>query len=164
MISNGYLVEDRNRFGHSRSRLLTTDPWIALADWLMRSHKPLGFPPGTVPGQGGLSLEVLPLRMPAKEPLMDLEAIFVYQETTVRTIVLSSPKSAETEFGFLSPTAHIYLTREYREMLHKTKERLERFCAGDLQVAFILAVFASRSPTHPFWNVPVAMRARGLSM
>lgn len=164
MISNGYLVEDKNRFGHSRSRLLTIDPWIALADWLMRCHKPLGFPPGATPGLGGLSLEVLPMCMPVKEPTMSLEAIFVHHETAVRTIALSSSALGETEFGFLNPTANIYLTREYREMLHKTKEKLERFCEGDLQAAYILAVFASRSPTHPFWSVSVAMRARGLSM
>jgi len=164
MISNGYLVEDKNRFGHSRARLLTSDPWMALADWLMRGHKPLGFPPGAIPGQGGLFLEVVPIRMPVMDLSMTLEGTFVYQDTPVRSISLSARSQLETDFGFLRPTANIYLTREYREMLHKTKEKLERFCQGDIQVAFILAVFASRSPTHPFWSVPVTMRARGLSM
>ena len=164
MIANGYLVEDKNRFGHSRARLLTSDPWVALADWLMRGHKPLGFPPGATPGQGGLFLEVVPVRMPVMDTSMMLEATFLYREVPVRSISLRPRSQLDTDFTFLRPTANIYLTREYREMLHKTKERLERFCERDIQTAFILAVFASRSPTHPFWNVPVTMRARGLSM
>lgn len=164
MISNGYLVEEKNRFGHSRSRLLTDDPWVALADWLMRAHKPLGFPPGSVPGQGGLSLEVLPIQMPARSSLFEIQATFVYQETPVRTFLISSQPLSLTKQGFLEPTANIYQSREYWEMLQKTKERIERFCQGDLQAAYIMVIFAARTPTHPFWVVPVTMRGRGLSM
>jgi hypothetical protein len=164
MISSGYLVEEKNRFGHSRSRLLTQDPWIALADWLMRAHKPLGFPPGSVPGQGGLCLEVVPLRMPANSPLFEIQATFIYEKTPVRVFSIYSQPVNITKQGFLEPTANIYQSSEYWEMLQKTKERIERFCQGDLQAAYIMAIFAARTPTHPFWVVPVTMCGRGLSM
>lgn len=150
---------------HTRSNLLTRDPMLALGDWLLKAHKPLGFPPNVRVSTGDLRIEVMATKMPIGSDDFQIEAYFVYKKEEVRTFTLETraAKPHENE-GFTEKSAGIYRSKEYWDTINRMRTRLVEFSSAHCDAAYLVALFASRDALHPFWRPLLPGRARSLSM
>jgi hypothetical protein len=165
MTSLIYSVKEVNRLIHTRSSLLTRDPMLALGDWLLRAHKPLGFPPHVRVSTGDLSIEVMANKMPIGGSNFQIEAFFVYKKEEVRAFTLETrPSTQHDGEGFSSKSAGIYQSKEYWDTIKRMRDRLIEFSSNQCDAAYLVALFASRDALHPFWRPILPGRSRGLSM
>ena len=81
-----YIVEETNRLGQVRSRLFTHCPWHALAEWLVKSYKPQGFPPGSRVGDGYMMREVRGESYVIDYAFLSVTTRFVWKGDEVRNI------------------------------------------------------------------------------
>jgi hypothetical protein len=150
---------------HTRSSLLTRDPMLALGDWLLRTHKPLGFPPNVRVSTGDLRIEVMANKMPIGSNSFQIVAYFVYKKEEVRALSLETRESTEhDDEGFTPKSAGIYQSKEYGDTIKRMRDRLAEFSSEQCDAAYLVALFASRDSLHPFWRPILPGRARGLSM
>lgn len=164
MVPFIYTVEELNRLGQVRAQLHTRNFYLALADWMLRAHKPLGFPPGVKASTGDLRIDAIGYHMPIEDIKLELEGVFSYQGQIVRSFKIRTDiATLDIPEGFTVPSANVYKTSEYWEAVNKMKARLERFCLEQPYAAYLLAQFAARDTQHPFWKPTIASRSRGLS-
>lgn len=148
-----YTVEELNRLGQVRSRLYTRDGFLALADWLLKTHVPLGFPPGVKVAPGGVSIEAIGHHMPLEDRSINLEASYQYEGSNVRRLsIKTSIVTLDLDEGYTPKTVGCYQTQEYAGAVLKIKKRLEAFACHQHDVAYLVAQFAVRDRQHPFWN------------
>jgi hypothetical protein len=168
-LNIGYIVEETNRLGASRSKLYTSCPWHALAEWLVKSYKPMGFPPGTRIGSqhtdGDLVLHVKGESVIVGAALLSLEGVFRLYDEEVRAVRISTELSmSDSSAYYTSGSADIYLKPEYDSAISKMKDKLNIYCRDQIDAGYILAQFAANDHMHPFWKPRLFNRVRGLSM
>jgi hypothetical protein len=160
----GYIVEETNRAGSLRSRLFTHCPWHALAEWLVKTYRPMGFPPGARPGDGEMVLEVRGDSMVIDYAFLSVSAAFHWRDEPVRSIKISTEiLEHRIEPHYSSGSAKIYLDDDYNRAILKMKERMVRYCSDEMDVAYVLSQFAANDPLHPFWRPRLFNRVRGLN-
>lgn len=160
-----YVVEERNRLGGIRSRLQTKDGFMAISDWLLKIHRPIGFPTGTKMGDGKLHFESEGLCMPmqSQHACMGLLGEFRWHSDVVRRVTLSTHMSSmDFDLGYHRDSGELYKSSEYESAVRKLSERLSKWCHGYLDVGYVLAQFAAQDTQHQFWVSRVAARGRGL--
>lgn len=158
-----YTVEEQNRVGIVRSRLHTRDVLIAIADWLIKSHRPVGFPPGVRMGVGEVEVESKGVWVPLQDRVLTLEASIHYQGHLVRSLSIStSLVTLDIDEGFTQGSVAIYRSESYSRALIRMKDRVVSFVGKEPCEASILALFAARDTNHPFWGVKV--KGRSLSL
>ena len=159
MISLSYVVEERNRANQIRSRLITSSYSMALSDWLMKSHRPIGFPPDATFSSGDLKLDIINSCIPDSSLFIDINACFSYKGVPVRLMSIStaveSPDKSVKE-GYCSQSAGIYLRSEYRGAVEKLMNKLNGFSDGNIDAAYLTALFASVDIEHIFWKKKLA--------
>jgi len=168
-LNIGYIVEETNRLGASRSKLFTTCPWHALAEWLVKSYKPMGFPPGTrigsKDGEGDLVLHVKGESVIVGAALLSLEGIFRLYDEEVRAVRISTEFSmSNSPPYYTSGSAEVYLKEDYASAILKMKDKLSLYCHDQIDAGYILTQFAVNDHRHPFWKPRFFNRVRGLSM
>lgn len=158
-----YTVEEANRLGLCRSRLVTTCPWHALAELLVKAHNPEGFPPGVRVRDGELNLEMRGESKLGDETWLDLTCNIFWQGEPVRGLLIRSEESAtEIEASYATFSSAVYRTPSYAMAVGKMVDRMFKYTNGNLAVAYVLTQFAGKDPYHTFWQS--RMRGRGLSM
>jgi hypothetical protein len=160
----GYIVEETNRAGAIRSRLFTICAWHALAEWMVKVHRPIGFPPGSRAGDGDLTLEVNGESVIVDCGFLSLVAEFRRDNETVRKIQISTQiMSRVFESHYSVGTSRIYLQEEYDRAIAKMQGRLSTYCENQMDVGYVLAQFAANDPLHGFWKPRLLNRGRALS-
>lgn len=160
-----YVVEERNRLGGIRSRLQTKDGFYAMSDWLLRIHRPIGFPPGSRVGDGTLHFRSTGLCMPipSQHALAKLLGEFSYNSQVVRQVTLTTHLSSlEFDMGYHRDSGELYRSPEYGAAVRKLSERMSRWCEGYLDIGYVMAQFAAQDTQHDFWVSRVMGRGRGL--
>ena len=168
-LNIGYIVEETNRLGAPRSKLYTTCPWHALAEWLVKSYNPLGFPPGTRVGsksdEGDLVLHVKGESVVVGAALLSLEGVFRLYDEEVRSVRIWTELSmSDSSAYYTSGSADMYLKPEYASAISKMKDKLNIYVHDQIDAGYILAQFAANDHRHPFWKPRFLNRVRGLSM
>ena len=161
-----YVVEEVNRLGSVRSRLQTKDGFMAISDWLLKIHRPVGFPSDTRVGDGSLHFTSTGLSMPlqAHHACAGLVGEFHWHKDLVRRVVLSTHVSSmDFDLGYHRDSGVLYKSPEYESAVKKLSERMSQWCDGYLDVGYVLAQFAAQSTQHPFWVNRVSARGRSLS-
>ena len=159
-----YVVEEVNRVGAVRSMLNTENPWFALADWLLKTHRPVGFKPGTKVGDGSLQFKSIGHCMPIDVLTIDLRGQFDFHEECVREVKLSTYVSQRlVDDGYHSLSGDLYKSPEYSHAVQTLGDRIKGFSKGSLDVAYVLAQFAAQDTQHLFWVSRVTPRGRSLS-
>lgn len=160
----GYIVEETNRAGSLRCRLFTPCPWHAIAEWLVKTYRPMAFPPGSRPGDGELSLDISGKSVVVDAALLSVAATFKsngeeVRSVTIRTEILTS----EFEAHYIAGSARAYLDEDYNSAIMKMRDKLIKYCSDNLDVGYVLSQFASNDHLHPFWKPRLFNRVRGLS-
>ncbi|WP_241032741.1 MULTISPECIES: hypothetical protein [Pseudomonas] len=161
-----YVVEELNRLGSVRSRLQTKDGFMAISDWLMKIHRPVGFPSDTKVGDGSLHFQSTGLTMPlpSEHACAGLVGEFHWHQDLVRKVVLSTHfSSVDYDLGYHRDSGALYKSPEYESAVKKLSERMSQWCDGYLDVGYVLAQWAAQNTQHPFWVNRVTARGRGLS-
>lgn len=159
-----YVVEEVNRLGSVRSMLNTEDPWMAIADWLLKTHRPVGFRPGVRAGDGSLHFRSVGQCMPVDVLMIDLKGHFDFHDECVREVRLSTYASQRlVDDGYHPMSGELYKSPEYTHAVKTLGERMRTFSKGNLDVAYVLAQFAAQDAQHQFWVSRVTPRGRSLS-
>lgn len=159
-----YVVEEMNRIGVVRSMLNTEDPWMALADWLLKIHRPVGFKPGTKVGDGSLHFRSTGKCMPVDVLMIELKGFFDFNDECVREVSLSTYASQRlVDDGYHPMSGELYKSPEYEHAVMTLSNRIKAFVKGNLDVAYVLAQFAAQDTQHQFWVSRVTPRGRTLS-
>jgi hypothetical protein len=159
-----YVVEEVNRVGSVRSMLNTEDPWVALGDWLLKTHRPIGFRPGSKVGDGSLHFQSVGDCMPVDVLMIKLNGQFHYHQECVREVRLSTYASQRlVDDGFHPMSGELYKSPEYVHAVQTLGKRIHDFSHGNLDVAYVLAQFAAQDTQHLFWVSRVTPRGRSLS-
>ena len=159
-----YVVEEVNRVGSVRSMLNTEDPWMALADWLLKTHRPIGFKTGTRAGDGSLHFKSTGGCMPIDVLKIELNGEFHWHDELVRHVKLSTYASQPMfDEGFHPLSGELYKSEEYRHAVLTLGERIKKFSRGNLDVAYVLCQFAAQDTQHLFWVSRVTPRGRSLN-
>lgn len=160
----GYIVEETNRAGSVRSRLFTDCPWHALAEWLVKSYRPLGFPPGARPGDGDLSRIVLGESVVVDYAFLEVTSSFIWRGDEVRSIrIRTEILEAPVEAHYSPGSSKVYLDPDYNKSILKMKFRIMKYCSQQIEVGYVLSQFAANDHLHPFWKPRLFNRVRGLS-
>lgn len=153
LIPLSYVVEERNRVGIIRSCLVTRDPYVALGDWLLKSHKPIGFPPNCLKNNDAVKFEITHNIFPDSSDFICMSGRFTLDGSEVRSFAIRTQVlKKESSLGYSDESSKIYLRKEYSAAIKKIRDRLERFSEGSIDAAYLLALFASRDALHLFWN------------
>lgn len=164
-LKPSYIVEETNQLGSSRSKLFTNCPWHAMAEWLVKAARPVGFRPGTKLTDGDLTLEVIGQSVVVDAALLSLVGIFRWYGEEVRTIRISTEVSmSDIDPYYTAGTSKVYLQEDYYGAIQKMKDKLIRYTYDQLDAGYILAQFAANDHRHPFWKPRLFNRVRGLSM
>ncbi|MDT8924888.1 hypothetical protein RBE51_19050 [Pseudomonas taiwanensis] len=159
-----YVVEEINRIGVVRSMLNTEDPWMAMADWLLKIHRPVGLKPGTKVGDGSLHFRSTGQCMPVDVLMIELKGFFDFHDECVREVRLSTYASQRlVDDGYHPMSGELYKSPEYGHAVMTLSSRIKDFVQGNLDVAYVLAQFAAQDTQHQFWVSRVTPRGRSLS-
>lgn len=160
----GYIVEETNRMGQVRSRLFTHCPWHAIAEWLVKTYKPYGFPPGARPGDGELVRNVDGQSMVIDYALLSANSTFLWHGEEVRTISLRTEiLTCRIDPHYSPGSAKLYLDEDYNKSILKMKSRMMKYCSEQVEIGYVLSQFAAKDPLHPFWKPRLFNRVRGLN-
>ncbi|MBB4861315.1 hypothetical protein HNP46_000126 [Pseudomonas nitritireducens] len=155
-----YTIEETNRLGACRSRLLTFCPWHSLAEFMVKAHFPMGIPPGVRIGDEDLKVEASAASLFDGEPWLQVYGSFKLRGEVMRQLRIRSFQVDETSNPiYASFTAAAYRDPDYAKSVSKMAARIFKFCIGDIQFAHVLALYASRDAYHPFWTARVAGRS-----
>ncbi len=147
-----------------RSRLFTPCPWHAIAEWLVKAYRPIGFPPGSRPGDGELVLKISGNSFVVDHVLLSSEAIFIANGCNVRTIKIRTEiQSQLIEAHYSAGSSPVYIHPDYNKAILKMKDKLERYCLNNIDVCYVLSQIAANDHLHPFWKSRLFNRTRGLS-
>lgn len=148
-----YTVEERNALGVVRSVFYTPSPWQALAEWLLKTHRPVGLPPGMVSDTERYQLKIEGGTAPVGNLLLNMSAQLLWQGNEIRTITISTDVSFRPLIQARSPgTAQYYLKDSYMAAVTHIRNRMKRFSRGELDVGYVLAHCAGRNVRHNFWR------------
>lgn len=160
----GYIVEETNRLGQVRSRLFTHCPWHALAEWLVKSYKPHGFPPGARVGDGDLRREVFGESVIIDYAFLAVTSRFYWKEEEVRLVKIRTEILTERiDPHYSAGSARLYLEEDYNNSILKMKARIMKYCSDQIEIGYVLSQFAANDPLHPFWKPRLFNRVRGLN-
>lgn len=161
----GYIVEETNQLGSSRSKLFTNCAWHAMAEWLVKTSRPIGFRPGTKLSDGDLTLEVKGESLVVDAAFLSLIGVFRCYGEEVRSIRISTEVSmSDSDAYYTAGTSQAYLQEDYRGAIMKMRDKLIRYSFDQLDAGYILTQFAANDHRHPFWTPRLFNRVRGFSM
>lgn len=159
----GYIVEEYNRMGSVRSRLFTSSPWHAMAEWLVKSYRPIGFPPGVRVGDGELSIQITGSSVVVDHAFLSMTTVFTRHGEEVRRITIRTEIQTQAiEPHYSCSSNAIYLTEDYYKAILSMKDKLVRYSKNQIDVAYVLSMFASNDRLHQFWVSRLAARKMGL--
>lgn len=153
MHSVCYVVEERNRAGGIRSRFYTPNSWQALSEWLLKLHKPLGFPPGIAVTDQEMDVQTQGSNVPLTNLILDLKGQFTWKGSPVRSVSIRTELAATPFVQFYaSETARIYQTNSYMSSVTHLKNKIKSYSGGEIDVCYALANIAAKNPLHPLWE------------
>lgn len=153
MKSLYYIVEEKNYLGVVRSVFYTPNPWQALAEWLLKTHKPVGLPPGVVNHPESYMVRTDGTSAPVGNVLLNMSAHLIWKGQELRAITISTDISFRPLIQARSPgTAQYYMKDSYMAAVTHIRNRMKRFSRGELDVGYVLAHCAGRNFRHNFWR------------
>ena len=152
MRSLYYIVEEKNAAGAIRSEFFTPNPWQALSEWLLKIHKPVGFPPQILNSGDDLSIVTEGHSVPVDHVMLESTARLIWQGKVMREISIRTEASYRPRIQSRSAgTAPYYMTDTYMSAVTSLRNRMRFFCDDQLDVGYILSHFAGKNVSHPLW-------------
>lgn len=162
MRSLYYIVDEKNAQGVLRSQFFTPNPWQALAEWLLKVHKPVGLPPGMTEDLDRFEVITEGKTAPVGNILLNMSAILLWEGREIRNVNIATDVSFRPRIQARSPgSAPFYMKDTYMSAVTHMRNRIKRYSRGELDVAYVLTHCAGRNVQHNFWRSDLVQRNAG---
>lgn len=164
-----YRITESRPDGQITSLLDTDDGFIALADIMMKSKKPLGKKTSTNINTSETRISIWQPSSSIYEPeIIDIEMVIidVASNTNILKIRLSTFfANKEYVCSLHSSSDPYYKSKAYEKTINRIGNKVRDWTKSDMEVAKVLAVYAARDPEHIFWEMDRNLsKALSLSM
>lgn len=143
-----YKITKINKDGFVSGSLMTSSPWLALADFAIKNKISLN------ENKESLKIAILKINQGDKLNLKFKSSVFfsdfqhVFSLCEIKTIITDSVINIE-----LSPLCQpTYSDNKYLKALQTTVSKLHHLSGGDIRIGKVVAVMASRDVNHPLWR------------
>ncbi|MDU8351371.1 hypothetical protein RYA05_05580 [Pseudomonas syringae pv. actinidiae] len=148
------------------SQIQTLDPYLALSDFMIKAHLPVGHTPMRHPRSDPLYFETYPVfpEFAAQGPLnMGWTAIDQETKKPVLIATINCVEASDLSIESVHPASiERYRNESYVKALVKLRERVVRWSDHDIDAACILAACSILDSSHLFWDEMKKKPSRGL--
>lgn len=164
-----YRIKEERATGELTSMLDTENPFVALADIMLKAKRPLDCKVSIRLLTSKTSVKIWQPPSSINEPeIIDMEMWVIDNDSS--SVILKSRIStflagSDYHGGIAKESNHLYLGNTYMQVLSLVSKKIEDWTKGNIDVAKVLATYAARDPEHIFWDkTKDDKRVKGLSM